>query len=630
MSEYISVRDAAKQWEVTEPWITRLCRTGRIEGARKIGKSWRIPEDALKPTANYEKEKSSRQKSIYPAQFSRLPLPVGISDFKRAASNYYYVDKTLLIRDFLDEIPQVSLFTRPRRFGKTLNMDMLRTFFEKTEEDTSVYFRNMAIWRCGNQYTRHQGKYPVIFLTFKDAKMPSWEDSLDHIRFLLSNEFQRHGELADSPLCTGQDREYYFRIVSKTASESELMISLLTLSQMLHTHHGTAPIIIIDEYDTLIQQGHSAGFYEPAIRFMRNFFSGGFKDNHHLSYGFLTGILRVAKESIFSGLNNLKINSILDDKYSKYFGFTPDEVRAIADYYDVSAKYPEICEWYDGYRFGISEIFNPWSVINYFSNSCEPRPFWLSTSSNEIIGEVIRNAGAEIYEQLENLVKGGEILTTIDTDVVYPRIRSNPASVYSFLLVAGYLKVTKIDTADNGDYMCLVAIPNKEIFFVYKKEILSMLEPIIPPASAAAIRQALYSGDSQALQAGMQQFLLRSVSSHDAVGELFYHGLILGLCAMLDNRYYITSNREAGDGRYDIQLEPKAADLPGILIELKAEKAGTQQSLQKLASAALKQIDDKQYDIEMVMHGVKTIYKYGVAFHGKKVEIASSQTDTSC
>ena len=620
MSQFITVREAAKQWNVTEPWVTKLCREGRIEGAKKGKKSWLLPADTPKPTRNRGRKKPSADGSVLTSS-SRLPLPVGVSEYRKAVSSYYYVDKTLLIRDFLDEIPQVSLFTRPRRFGKTLNMDMLRTFFEKTEEDTSVYFKNMAIWRCGDRYTKHQGRYPVIFLTFKDAKMSSWEDTLAHVRFLLSNEFQRHGELLESSFCSAQDKEYYNRVLSETASESELMISLLKLSEMLHAHHGTAPIIIIDEYDTPIQQGHSAGFYEPVVRFMRNFFSGGFKDNQHLSYGFLTGILRVAKESIFSGLNNLKINSILDSKYSQYFGFTPEEVREMAAYYGVEEKYTEICEWYDGYRFGSSDIFNPWSVINYFSSSCEPKPFWLSTSSNEIIGEVLENAGTEIYEQLEDLVKGGEVLTTIDTDVVYPRIRSNPASVYSFLLVAGYLKVTKIDTAFTGDYMCRVAIPNKEVSFVYKKEILSILEKIVPAASATAIQQALYTGNSKALQESIRQLLLRSVSSHDTVGELFYHGLVLGLCAMMDNRYHITSNRESGEGRYDIQLEPKTPDLPGILIELKAEKGGTEGSLRKLAAAALKQIEEKQYDVDLRVRGIKTIYKYGVAFHGKNVEI---------
>lgn len=621
MSEFMSVREAAKRWDVTEPWITRLCREGRIAGAQKQGKSWMLPEDMPKPTAGRGRKKSSVGGNALPSTSSRLPLPVGVSDFRKAVSSYYYVDKTLLIRDFLDEIPQVSLFTRPRRFGKTLNMDMLRTFFEKTEEDTSGYFKNMSIWHCGKKYTEHQGRYPVIFLTFKDAKMSSWEDTLAHIRFLLSNEFQRHGELLESSCCSDQDKEYYRRVLSESASEGELMISLLKLSEMLHAHHGTAPIIIIDEYDTPIQQGHSAGFYEPVVHFMRNFFSGGFKDNRHLSYGFLTGILRVAKESIFSGLNNLKINSILDRKYSEYFGFTPEEVRAMAAYYGVAEKYTEICEWYDGYRFGLTDIFNPWSVINYFSSSCEPKPFWLSTSSNEIIGEILENAGTEIYEQLEALVKGGEVLTTVDTDVVYPRIKSNPASVYSFLLVAGYLKVTKIDTAETGDYMCRVAIPNKEVSFVYKKEILSILEDIVPSASATAIQQALYTGNAKALQEGIRQLLLRSVSYHDTKGELFYHGLILGLCAMMDNRYYITSNRESGEGRYDIQLEPKTQDLPGILIELKSTKDATDEELKKLAQAALRQIEEKQYDVEMSARGVGTIYKYGVAFCGKNTII---------
>lgn len=565
-------------------------------------------------------EKKSAMQNMAAKPAIRLPLPIGIADYRLASTEYYYIDKTLMIKEFLDERPMVSLFTRPRRFGKTLNMDMLRTFFEKTAEDTSVYFRDKAIWQCGERYRSYQGKYPVIFLTFKDVKFTTWQETFQSIRELIAKEAYRHIELKDSDRCDAFDKKAFLRLQQGNADETELANALADLSLALHKHYGIAPIIIIDEYDIPIQQGYMQGFYDKVILFMRNLFSGGLKDNKHLSYGFLTGILRVAKESIFSGLNNLVINSVLDNKYSEYFGFTASEVQQMAAYYGVADKYAELCAWYDGYRFGRTEIFNPWSVINYFNNGCEPRAFWQTTGRNDIIGEIIGVADAEIYERLTSLVNGRSFVTYIDTSVIYPQIKSNPSSIYSFLLVAGYLKVLKTVPAFNGDFMCEVALPNKEIAYVYNKEILQKLDKLIPMAAAISMQEALYSADSQKLKAVMQSLLANSVSSFDTAGENFYHGFMLGLCALLSNAY-VTSNREAGDGRYDIQLMPKNVALPGILIELKAEKHADAEQLKKLAAIALKQINDKNYAADMQIHGVKTIYKYGVAFSGKKVEI---------
>lgn len=565
-------------------------------------------------------EKKSAMQNMAAKPAIRLPLPIGVADYRLASTEYYYIDKTLMIKEFLDERPMVSLFTRPRRFGKTLNMDMLRTFFEKTAEDTSVYFRDKAIWQCGERYRSYQGKYPVIFLTFKDVKFTTWQETFQSIRELIAKEAYRHIELKDSDRCDAFDKKAFLRLQQGNADETELANALADLSLALHKHYGIAPIIIIDEYDIPIQQGYMQGFYDKVILFMRNLFSGGLKDNKHLSYGFLTGILRVAKESIFSGLNNLVINSVLDNKYSEYFGFTASEVQQMAAYYGVADKYAELCAWYDGYRFGRTEIFNPWSVINYFNNGCEPRAFWQTTGSNDIIGEIIGVADAEIYERLTSLVNGKSFVTYIDTSVIYPQIKSNPSSIYSFLLVAGYLKVLKTVPAFSGDFMCEVALPNKEIAYVYNKEILQKLDKVIPMAAAISMQEALYSADSQKLKAVMQSLLANSVSSFDTAGENFYHGFMLGLCALLSNAY-VTSNREAGDGRYDIQLMPKNVALPGILIELKAEKHANAEQLKKLAAVALKQIHDKNYAADMQSHGVKTIYKYGVAFSGKKVEI---------
>ena len=617
MEKTMTARQAAKLWGISERRAAILCKEGRIPGAFKGGKEWNIPAYAKKPA-------DGRTAACRRANNSNtLPLPVGVSDYKEAVSNYYYVDKTLMIRDFLDEIPKVSLFTRPRRFGKTLNMDMFRVFFEKTEEDTSCYFKNKKIWQCGEAYRKHQGKYPVIFLSFKDVKRDNWEDTRNDIASLLAKEFLRHGELSGSTQCNSQEALYYQTVAEKTASEGDLMSALANLSQMLHEHYGTAPIIIIDEYDTPIQQGHTKGFYDEIILFMRNFFSGGFKDNKHLAYGFMTGILRVAKESIFSGLNNLVINSVLDDKYSQYFGFTPEEVRTMAQYYHAEEKYGEICEWYDGYRFGDSEIFNPWSVINYFRNNCRPGAYWLSTGSNDIIEEVLTNAENSVMFRLESLLRKDSFVAGIDTDVVYPQIKSDPSSIYSFLLVTGYLKAVSSNMRMGGYNMCEVELPNREISFVYSKEILSKLDHIIPKSSASEIQEAIYTHDADALQNGLKKLLLRTVSFNDASSESFYHGFVLGLCAMLDHQYQVTSNRESGEGRCDIQLMPYNKNMPGILIELKAGKNCTDEQLHVLSETALAQINSRKYDTGMYDSDIKEIFKYGVAFCGKNVRIAT-------
>lgn len=614
MTDYITAKEAAERWGLSERRVTTLCREERIYGSKKQGRSWMIPKEAEKPSDNRVKSGNYIQKST-----EKLSMPVGISDYRVASTKYYYVDKTMLIKEFLDERPMVSLFTRPRRFGKTLNMDMLRVFFEKTEEDTSIYFRNKKIWACGERYQAYQGKYPVIFLTFKDVKCTNWEDTKTDLMNIIQAEYKRHQKVLET--CDQYDKKYYQKILNKEADDADWVRSLLNLSRILHEYHKIAPIIIIDEYDTPIQQGYTKGFYDEVVMFMRNFFSGGLKDNRHLSYGFMTGILRVAKESIFSGLNNLKLNSILDERYGQYFGFTPDEVKEMAKYYGVPEKYKEIYEWYDGYRFGGYEIFNPWSVISYFNNRCKPKAFWQFTGSNDILEDILENAPEDVYEKLNKLMQGESILSYIDTAVIYPQIKDNPSTIYSFLLVTGYLKAGFVDSSYGEDYMCRVSLPNKEISFVYSKEVLARFRDVVPQSSAINIKQALYENNVTEFQKHLQKLLEQSVSFYDTAKETFYHGLVLGLCATLDNQYLITSNRESGDGRYDLQLMPKKATLPGILIELKVGKEYPVSDLKELAETAIRQIEEKHYESELRAKGVDTIVKYGVAFCGKNVEV---------
>ena len=556
-------------------------------------------------------------------EMSIKKLPIGISDYVRAQEEYYYVDKTLLIKEFLDRKPLVSLFTRPRRFGKTLNMDMLRVFFEISDEDTSKFFVDKKIWKCGEEYREYQGKFPVIFLTLKDVKFDTWEATIDKIGELLQDEYGRHQEILNSDKISQYEKEYFSKILNKAANQVELSSALERLSKMLAVYYGKAPIIIIDEYDTPIQEGYSKDFYDEIIGFMRNFFSGAFKDNKNLSYGFLTGILRIAQESIFSGLNNLTVNTVMDEEYDNFFGFTSDEVNDILNYYGMPEKEGELKEWYDGYLFGSEEIYNPWSVINYVSKGGIPQAYWVNTGKNEILGEVMRVATDDITERLQLLLQGKSVIARIDQNVVYRSLAEDPANIYSLLLVAGYLKTPKKKLQDDGSYLCEVCIPNKEITSIYKKEIMSyfLQTGVITRTTANKIAESLYAADNEKLQNAIAEYMDRTISFYDGGAEGFYHGLMLGLIALMDNQYKIKSNRESGYGRYDVCLIPREKRYPGIILELKWKEKLDEKALQSLAEDALKQIETLRYDSEMKEDGITEILELGIAFSGKKVSV---------
>lgn len=564
-------KEMALIWNISVRAVTSLCKSGRIPGAVKNGKSWEIPDETTKPVDGRISSGEYCKKGM---TTDRKPLPIGISDYVRAQSDYYYVDKTMLIKEFLDQKPLVSLFTRPRRFGKTLNMDMLRVYFEMTDEDTSKYFEDKNIWKCGKDYRLHQGKYPVIFLTFKDVKFDSWQATIEKIKSLLQEEYGRHQELLSSLKISDYEKEYFNKVLSATENEVELSFSLEKLSKMLASHYDKAPIIIIDEYDTPIQEGYSKDFYDEIIGFMRNFFSGAFKDNKNLSYGFLTGILRIAQESIFSGLNNLTVNSVMDEAYDRYFGFTNEEVSEMLDYYGVTEKESELQEWYDGYLFGNEEIYNPWSVINYISKGCVPQAYWVNTGKNEILEDVLKVADEDITEKLYSLIRGDKVLARIDQNVVYRSLTDDPTNIYSLLLVAGYLKTTIKELQADGSYLCQVSIPNKEIASVYKSEILAHLMKIgaVSRTTADKIAESLFLNDYVKLEKAISEYMDKTISFYDTASESFYHGMILGLISMMDNQYKIKSNRESGKGRFDIGLIPRDDKYPGMIMELKWKK----------------------------------------------------------
>ncbi|SFR70577.1 AAA family ATPase [[Clostridium] aminophilum] len=620
----MTCKEKAKEWGISVRTVNALCKSGKIPGAEKAGKEWMIPDGTDRPADGRIVSGRYRKNT---GEIPKKPLPVGISDYIRAQSEYYYVDKTLFIREILDRKNYVSLFTRPRRFGKTLNMDMLRVFFEISQEDTSRYFADKSIWKCGQEYRDHQGKYPVIFLTFKDVKFDSWDATFARIAQLLQEEFGRHSELRNSEKLESYEKEYYEKILSGKVNEVELAVSLQRLSAMLSVHYGKAPIIIIDEYDTPIQEGYSKDFYDEIIGFMRNFFSGGFKDNRNLSYGFLTGILRIAQESIFSGLNNLTVSTVMDDEYDSFFGFTESEVHQMMDYYGVTDKEEELKCWYDGYLFGNTEIYNPWSVINYLSKGCLPQAYWVNTGKNEILEDVLKTSTDDISEKLESLLLGQNVVSRIDQNVVYRSLAEDPANIYSLLLVAGYLKQVRKKLQGDGTWICEVSIPNREIAVVYKNEILSHLMRIgaMGRATANMIAESLYALDFQKLQDGIGEYMKKSASFYDAGAEGFYHGLILGLVALMDNQYKVRSNRESGDGRYDISLIPRTSQYPGIIMELKAGRSLDELALDRLAKEALHQIGERNYEAEMQEEGISEILKLGIAFSGKNVRIRTEK-----
>ena len=569
-------------------------------------------------------------------------LPIGVTSFRKMAEEgFYFVDKTLLIRDVIDDGAEVVLFTRPRRFGKTLNMDMLRVFFELPIEgggeggDAAVLFRDKAIWACGERYTAHQGAYPVVFLTFKDVKFPAWSETLGEIAHLVQLEALRHGYLLESAACNEVERSGLARLCRGEGSTVELAGALYLLTAMLEKHHGRPAIIIIDEYDAPIQQGHLHGYYGEAVDFMRVFFSRGLKDNPSLYKGFMTGVLRVAKEGILSGLNNLVVESVLDARYASYFGFTPDEVRAMARRYGAEDRYDEICSWYDGYRFGKAELFNPWSVLSYLHNGCEAQPYWVSTSNNAILGEILSKAPAQTLKDLRGLIEGGSVLTSVEIGTVYPRIADDPSSVWSYLLMTGYLNAVDRIRTPIGSMLYRLAIPNREVNLVYRSEVLSTFCDVVPAAQVGPVQGAVMAGDAAGLQHALGELLARITSVRDPAGEGFYHGFVLGLVAMLDGLgYKVRSNREAGLGYFDVALEPTASGLPGVVMEFKAIGAREARSigeddldalLDALAAEALAQIDGRDYACELRTSGADMpLLKYGVAFCGKRVRVKSA------
>ena len=553
-----------------------------------------------------------------------LPLPVGKSFWEEVAEHCYCVDKTLLIRDLLATRAGTALFTRPRRFGKTTAMQMLKCFFEKRgadEPDVRHLFESRAIAHCddADEWMAEQGKYPVIYLTFKDHKALTWESAQKMLRSSIGEEFTRHGEAAQA--LAEEEREIFLTIKSRKCDTDTLAEGLGILAKALHLHYKEPPFVLVDEYDTPVTTASTNGYYREMVNFMRIFLSGAMKDNAHVKMGVMTGVLRVAKEGMLSGLNNLNVFTVFDEPFSEYFGFTEDEVKEMARYYGREDKLPEIRSWYDGYVFGGHEVYNPWSVLYYFNAGCVAKPYWLDTSSNDIIAELVEELPFDIAEKLLSLLKGEKPVVPMTSEPgPYQDIRKKKSTIYALLVSAGYLK----PASDISAGMCKVEIPNKEVMQVYLTDICEKITTQSGDAeSLMDVRTAFFSRDPDAFREHVERFLLESASYFDASAEGFYHGLVLGMLSFMRDVYVITSNRESGYGRFDIMLKPRAEhlDFPAVVIEVKAAKTEAD-DLDALAAEARRQIDEKNYAASLDAENVTDIMKFGIAFFNKRAALA--------
>ena len=551
----------------------------------------------------------------------RKKLPIGLSDFKELIKDdYYYVDKSLFIKEIIDNGAVSILLPRPRRFGKTLNLSMLRYFYEKSVEDTSPLFQHLNIWQQGEAYTRKQGLHPVIFLTFKDVKCDNWEECEKHLKRVISEEYRRHKYVLSMGEFDSAELEEFETILHLTADKTAYEYSIKKLSAWLHQYHGQKTVILIDEYDTPIQGGYSNGYYSQVIGFMRNLLSGALKDNSHLEKGVLTGILRVAKESIFSGLNNLEVCSLLGSKFSHSFGLLEHEVERMLLDYGTQLDIDEVKSWYNGYVFGDTVIYNPWSILHVTDKWQEGmQPYWVNTSSNDLIRQIISRSGASVKQDLETLLLGGSIEKAVDDNVVFGEIENSPNSIWSFLLMSGYLKIVSKERREKKLYGQL-QIPNLEVEYLFEEIVLGWFNQSIHNDNYQMMLNGLVNGDLETFEAIFRDFVMKSFSYFDTAqeqSEKVYHAFVLGLLLGLSDAYEVKSNRESGYGRYDVMLIPKDPTKLGIVIEFKKAGALKKESLEEAAVDALAQIEQMKYTQELADRGITNVIQLGIAFQGK-------------
>ena len=548
---------------------------------------------------------------------STKQLPIGIDNFKILIdNNYYFVDKTLMIRDVIHNIGMVNLYPRPRRFGKTLNMSMMQYYFEKSAEDNSYLFDSLHISTAGEQYRTYMGKYPVISLSLKSMKQDTFEQAFFEFKTLMMQEFIRHENAVKSANIAKGLMDRYRAIADGTAEDALYPTSIRLLCDCLRTAYDQKVIILIDEYDVPLENAHFNGFYDRMTGLIRSVFESALKTNPSMEFAALTGCLRVSKESIFTGLNNLKVNSIRTDEYSEYFGFTEAEVRKLTEDYDISETFPQIKEWYDGYRFGRTEIYNPWSVLNFIQAAKTnpqtlPEPYWINTSSNEIIHQLVAESDETTRRTIEELLAGGSITVPVYEDIVYANVKVNRAHIWSFLLFTGYLKQVHAELREGTIYLTMV-IPNQEVKSIYRRSIMQWFEESVHQ-SEVQVFDAAIAGDAARLEDEINNWLLDYISYFDGQ-ENYYHGFLAGL--LLGKRgYSVKSNRETGNGRSDILIQEYQKRKLAVIIEVKAAAEFSQ--LDQKCDEALQQIEDRQYAAEQLKDGYQKVIKYGIAFHDK-------------
>ena len=553
------------------------------------------------------------------------PLPIGVDNFENLIRNgYYFADKTLFIRELLDMKGEVNLFTRPRRFGKTLNMSMLRCFFEKSGEDPAVLFSGTKILEAGEQYLSHMGRYPVISLSLKSMKQPSLELSLAMLKKAVGAEFSRHWQAVhDSGKLTGAALERYVRLRDLNGSDADYADALKYLSECLHACFGEKAVILIDEYDVPLKNAWFHGFYDDVLFPVRSLFESALKTNDNLAFAVVTGCLRISRESIFTGLNNLRILSVTDDSCSEYFGFTQQDVDQMLAFYDLSDRTEAVKQWYDGYCFGNTEVYNPWSVINFVS-SCRrnrnalPRPYWSNTSSNDIVRILVEKSDLSVRREIETLIEGSSITKPVHEDITYEDMQSTQDNLWNFLFFTGYLKKLREFQEEENIYIEMT-IPNREVRYIYKNTVLHWFEEKTEKKELSPLYESILNGDAGKMAEILSENLMETISFYD-YQESYYHGFLAGMLKNIGN-YIVVSNREAGNGRPDIVLKYPSIRGKAVIIEIKV--AGSWKELEKKCTEALKQIEEKNYEAELRREGYQDIMKYGVAFYRKECMVKS-------
>ncbi len=550
----------------------------------------------------------------------RMVMPIGVDDFAKVRREYYFVDKTAFLARFVKEHAEVTLFTRPRRFGKTLTMSMLRYFFDiEGAAENRQLFDGLQIADDAAAMAQ-QGTRPVLFCSLRGCKALNWGAMQELVAKYLQNLVQRYSFLLSSDRVDAADRENLQALYENRADAATMKESLALILRMLEAHYGIKPVLLLDEYDVAIQSAWEGGYYAEAIDFFRVFLTTALKSNPSLDFAVLTGVMRIAKESIFSDLNNPRVDSLLQMKYPEAFGFTQAEVEQLASDMGATDKVPELKRWYDGYRFGGKEIYNPWSVLNYFDNGCLPRTYWVNTSGNAILGEMLHHSHGQVLDKLQTVLQGGSLWTRVREGVIYNEIYKNEPALYTMLVTTGYLTVKSVKDSELGMQAELV-LPNRELRSLFRIEILERYRSDDMGMEVDDLMRAFAAGDINTVREGLSRYLEVLTSSFDVAKgkEAFYHGLVLGLTATLLEDYHIRSNRESGYGRYDIAAIPKNPGIPGMIIECKTTV--NEDDLATEAQTALQQIKDRDYDAELRAQGAGQILHYGIAFCGKRVQV---------